>query len=532
MSTKLIVTDEGRMKKKYGTAWPKIKKAIAKLVAADAKRGIATKLVGLDSAELGKSRAKFARPKTYKDAIDHVWGVHGHPDYVMILGGPDIVPHQALVNPIDDGDDDVPSDLPYACDAAGSDDVKDYVGPSRVIGRLPDIPGDKDASVLVGLLENCASWKPGKAAFKHFGVSADKWMKSTTLSLKALFGSGAKAFSSPKQGPNWSKTQLAPLIHFINCHGSRVDPQFYGEKDGEYPVAHVATNLPAKVASGTVGVAECCYGAELYEPRGVPAGICMHYLMEGALGFMGSTTIAYGPADDNSDADLICRFFAGSVMKGASLGRAMLEARLKFVEDSSPLSPTELKTVGQFMLLGDPSLHATGTEPKTGTPAFAKAITARSAIRGSLASKAVTVARGVDTVSSTPEKTADSSVQAVMEKAARAANCIPTTSTKTYEVRMAGHRASRLALTSKSFSPTRYHVMVAKEQAPPMKAVRGKRAPMGKKAMASATRKPDGVRDEVLLLAREVGGKIVDVSTLYAHHTPTAQCRKRTKVSW
>ena len=42
--------------------------------------------------------------------------------------------------------------------------------------------------------------------------------------------------------------------------------------------------------------AECCYGAELYEPAKAQgqAGIANTYLGEGAIGFLGSTTIAYG----------------------------------------------------------------------------------------------------------------------------------------------------------------------------------------------------------------------------------------------
>ncbi|HEY4334762.1 MAG TPA: hypothetical protein VGM89_02665, partial [Puia sp.] len=86
--------------------------------------------------------------------------------------------------------------------------------------------------------------------------------------------------------------------------------------------------------------------------------IANNYLLNGALGFLGSSTIAYGPADSNDQADLICAYFFTSVLKGASTGRSLLEARQQYLTKSGPhLDPVALKTLGQFYLLGDPSLQ-------------------------------------------------------------------------------------------------------------------------------------------------------------------------------
>jgi len=77
-----------------------------------------------------------------------------------------------------------------------------------------------------------------------------------------------------------------------------------------------------------------------------------------AIAFMGSSTIAYGPADSQGLADLITQFFIKRVLDGASSGRAMLEAQQEFLTKSGPdLDPYELKTLAQFYLLGDPSLQ-------------------------------------------------------------------------------------------------------------------------------------------------------------------------------
>ena len=119
-----------------------------------------------------------------------------------------------------------------------------------------------------------------------------------------------------------------------------------------------AAIVESKIARGTVAAMECCYGAELYEPDdGVHPGIANTYLQSGAYGYLGSTTIAYGPAKGNGSADLICQYFLKSVCDGASLGRAALEARQKFASQSAELDPIDLKTLAQFVLLGDPSIH-------------------------------------------------------------------------------------------------------------------------------------------------------------------------------
>jgi hypothetical protein len=93
--------------------------------------------------------------------------------------------------------------------------------------------------------------------------------------------------------------------------------------------------------------------------------MALEYLKQGAYGFFGSTTTAYGPAAGNDWADEICRLFMRKVLSGASLGRAALEARLDYLRFSRWDDPVKLKTLAQFHLLGDPSIHpvATGKAP-------------------------------------------------------------------------------------------------------------------------------------------------------------------------
>jgi hypothetical protein len=96
--------------------------------------------------------------------------------------------------------------------------------------------------------------------------------------------------------------------------------------------------------------------------------ICQRYLAQGAYGYFGSSTIAYGPAVGNGAADLITQYFLLAIFEGASLGRAALLARQRFVQQTAELDPIDLKTLGQFNLLGDPSIHPARIASATSVP--------------------------------------------------------------------------------------------------------------------------------------------------------------------
>jgi hypothetical protein len=91
--------------------------------------------------------------------------------------------------------------------------------------------------------------------------------------------------------------------------------------------------------------------------------ISLSYLGAGGIGFVGSTTIAYGPAKGNGAADLLTQYFLIEILAGASLGRAFLQARQKFIQTQRLADPVNLKTIAQFILLGDPSVHPCPAEP-------------------------------------------------------------------------------------------------------------------------------------------------------------------------
>lgn len=393
---KVILTNWTALKEKYDVRIGRIENALERLTAADKKRGLETKVVAVDSgadmkAVQGQEVTDKSDQRQVKSAVDAVYNAY-HPDYLMILGAPDIVPHQDLKNPAygPQGDEDrvVPSDIPYACDAPYSNDPRKFVGPTRVVGRLPDLLGVADPAYLVSLLGTAARHKTRSRSDyqKYFSVTAEVWKGSTSLSLTKIFGSSNAMATSPPKGPAWTPAQLAPRVHFINCHGAPSDPNFYGQRGNSFPVAHSAKNLVRKIMNGTVIAAECCYGAELYNPADSQnqAGIDSTYLRDGAYGYLGSSTIAYGPSEGNGQADLICQYFLNEVLDGASLGDAALRARHRFAQSYTHLDPVDLKTLVQFHLLGDPSIHAVSyvSHALARAKTFKKAFKARQNVKG------------------------------------------------------------------------------------------------------------------------------------------------------
>ena len=102
-SNKIIVSNFGQLSKKYGGGLAAIRKAVQSLVKADKARGIVTKVIALDdAAQMKKLKApvvkKAGSARENKRAIDGVYKAL-QPDYLMILGAIDVVPHQPMTNP-------------------------------------------------------------------------------------------------------------------------------------------------------------------------------------------------------------------------------------------------------------------------------------------------------------------------------------------------------------------------------------------------------------------------------------------------
>lgn len=381
MSTKLIVSNETALKSKYGQNLARVKRALARLKAADKIRGIQTRIVYIDKkSDMRKFNAVRKRvtdptnSKQNKDAVDKVYKSL-KPDYLVIFGANDVIAQQDMKNGnYEKGgiDDDFYAwgDLPYACDAPYSKKIHDFLGATRVVGRIPDIDGGSDVRYIEKLISNIVSARSRSIEdYDEFlAITAKAWAKASEETIKGVFGQNQGMRESPDKGPDW-RNQLKSRIHFINCHGGDSDPQQYGDPQN-YPVAHSSKYLAAHAAliqPGTIFAAECCYGAQLYDPKKADneMPIVNVYLHSGAYAVFGSSTVAYGAIEGNECADLLVGYFLKHLRAAASTGRAVLQARQDYVMKLGTLDQADLKTLGQFSLMGDPSIHPVGVKHDT-----------------------------------------------------------------------------------------------------------------------------------------------------------------------
>jgi hypothetical protein len=368
-SSKIIITSVNNLRSKYEKKFNQINVLLKDLVESDKKKDINTKVIFIDdkisTKKIGLQPVSATTPAECKNFVDKLFQKH-RPDYLVIFGAQDVIPFQELNNPADDEDLHVDSDLPYACDEPYSKSVRKFIGPTRVVGRIPDVPGKPNVDYVTRLIKNIIQHKPVSAeTYKsYFSISAKVWKRSTEISLHNMFGHNGKLILSPKAAlpKGYSKTQMGPSVHFINCHGAPGEPFYYGEGGGGTPIALKSDHISSIIGKGTIVAAECCYGAQLFDPVIIDdrtLSIANNYLKHNAIAFLGSSTIAYGPADSQGLADLITQYFVVNMLKSASSGRALLEARQRFLQEMGPqLDPYELKTIAQFYLLGDPSIHA------------------------------------------------------------------------------------------------------------------------------------------------------------------------------
>lgn len=376
MANKNIVTNNVALARKYGASGlQRIQAALPPLLAADRARGIVTTVVDLsDKVQMAHLNAPVVTvndPRQNKAAIDGVWNAT-NAVYTMILGAPDIVPHQPMVNPTTDRDHVVPSDLPYACDHAYSTNIRNFLAPTRMVGRLPGVQGATDPEALIRAISLAATLRPQEGYADFFAVCMQVKEATTEIVLDDAFGTWAGLYTSPPSGPNWKNTDYQKLTHVVACHGGTDDPNWYGDDGGtprHTPACVESRLVGGQFVNGTIAGVQCCYGAQLYDPGAGDLPLCNQYVGQGAT-FFGSTTIGWsGRWGSLGATDHLNAAFLSTVRKGRATGDMVLAARQSFIASQSPLSPQALKAIGQFVLLGDPSLepvkslHAAEEEP-------------------------------------------------------------------------------------------------------------------------------------------------------------------------
>lgn len=270
----------------------------------------------------------------------------GDIDFLVLLGGDEVIPFFRLDNPCDDADEYVLSDNPYA----SRDD--NFVVPERVCARIPD---NKSVNFIMRQLT-----KTRFTYTESFGLTAKVWLRASENVYRPIGRPEDLKTSPPVTSDTFDGKWLQERNYlYFNVHGSKATANWYGQDGGEYPIAMQPRNVLR--ASGVVAC-EACYGAYIIGKEGDDA-ICLRFLAEdGISGFCGSTTIAYGPATPPSgEADLLVKYFFEYLEQGLTTGESLRNAKLDFARKALRrrgfLDDDDQKTLLQFVLYGDPTLR-------------------------------------------------------------------------------------------------------------------------------------------------------------------------------
>ncbi len=308
---------------------------------------------------------------------------------LVIIGGPDVVPHHRLPNPSDDDDAEVPSDNPYATLDSN------YFVAEWPVGRIPGEKGS-DAGMLLEQIRRMtryhSQWKvtpawvkpllmlvswldripflrsfaPASSGAPSFGYSASVWRRSSLAAFRPVGDGKALLVSPPEFSGSFEPKRLTHVeVGYYNLHGLPDTAEWYGQRDfseansgPDYPVALSAKDLVKNGRAPKVVFSEACYGG-LVENKSEAQSLCLRFLSIGSTAVVASTVIAYGSvATPLIGADLLGQYFWKHLRDGRPVGEALLRARLDLVKEMTRrqgfLDAEDQKTLISFVLYGDP----------------------------------------------------------------------------------------------------------------------------------------------------------------------------------
>lgn len=328
----------------------------------------------------------------------------------LIVGGPEVVPFHHLPNPVDDADDDVPSDNPY-----GTRD-ENYFIPEWPVGRLPG-GASRSPEALVHALHKLAdqhqaqvhknqtqTWyrrlwrflfgwlrlgrRRGQANIhRHpsFGYSAAIWQQASQLVFRPI-GEPRALRISPPLGLSGEPSQPLPSarLGYFNLHGLVDAAEWYGQSQPpeaetplteavlpEYPVAVRPQDVVNSGHAPQVVFSEACYGAHILG-KSVEEALALKFLQSGSQAVIGSTCTAYGSINTPlTAADFLGQSFWESLRHGVPAGEALRRAKVALAREmhrrQGYLDGEDQKTLISFVLYGDPLAQPLGAskEPKS-----------------------------------------------------------------------------------------------------------------------------------------------------------------------
>ena len=275
-----------------------------------------------------------------------------------LVGDEQVVP-QAIFRDLTESDPQVETDAVYASLSAGDpweeESARQF---TRAVGRLPAGSGwGVEALAHYWQNRDQAAGQPTPRSLP-FGLSARCWEAASQAVLQALGGGLVQSSPVLDHASLPSRWDTRSPWQYFNLHGSMVEPGWYGEHAGDYPVAFLPALATRLQSLNVIGV-EACYGAR-FGGLNADASVLLSALSHLTVAFLGSSRIAYGPSrPPNRLADVMVRDFLLAMRQGHTAGVAHLHARHAVAESMAQpdMDPhLAIKTLLSFNLFGDPSV--------------------------------------------------------------------------------------------------------------------------------------------------------------------------------
>jgi hypothetical protein len=290
-------------------------------------------------------------------------------DAVCIIGTAKDIPHSE-VRDLTGHDTAILTDNFFGMTSVPSEDERFHgaILPKTPVSRIPF----RDLALIQRLLavnDNlCDNWDTGVA------VSAKVWQGASDLVLKTITGGvGPSLLLSPPTSEDDVEGALNENVGrlYFNVHGTDQAAMWVGDNGvGDYPA--VLRPSAIEVADNAIVISEACYGAMLTD--GEPA-ISETFLRQGAGAFVGSTIIAWGPAEPPiSLADTIVTGTFSALDNGVPLALSLLQAKLEILNNhldrDEALSPSTHNTLLSFVAYGSPLASTTNHSRPTSRRRF------------------------------------------------------------------------------------------------------------------------------------------------------------------
>lgn len=279
-------------------------------------------------------------------------------DAVLIVGGPEVVPHASFRNLVDrDENAMIPSDNVYgASDEMPGRDIVPDLAVGRAIGA--DFAALTGHLAAMTRLHRQPPTGQGAAA-----VACEVWSQTTSQVAATIGAVGVQTAPVFTAGPTTLGTFAVRRL-LVNLHGFEQQPGWEGQGIGNRTVLSITPDALANAEmTGTVVFATNCYGAHI-SGKSARTSCAMRMSERGARAVVGATNFAYGAASSSVGkvqfADRLAQLFFAEHVTGATAGEALTRARRRYVKETltphGVLPPHEQKTALQFILLGDPTL--------------------------------------------------------------------------------------------------------------------------------------------------------------------------------